>query len=508
MGYVLFNNIPGNVLVPFWHAEFQSGGTVRNSTNRLLLVGQMLATGLATPGHPVMVRDGSEESHGGAGSMIAAMHKIARRNAPLQEIWWLPLADDAAGNAAAGSLLIGDAVATQAETLAIYISGERVRVARLTSDTKANVAANLVAAINKVTALPVTAAVDGVNTAKINLTAKHKGTLGNTIAIDFGTITDDGVAARTLITITPMAGGTGDPDLTAAFANLGDEEFDWIAGPYGDAAALGDSSDLLNDVSGRWSWIKQTYGHYTGTHSGTVGQLVTFGLARNDQHATVWPVRKMRSDGWLVAAAVGAKLALHKATAPELSRPMQGIKLEGIVGPLDAADRLTKTDRQSLYSAGISGYYVGADGSVFMDRVTTTYRTSPLGSPDATYLDVETMAQSMYGIRYLRARTEFEHGRKGLVDDNPAGLPHLVTTRELRVSAIHAYADLVAQGVFEDVEGFARDLVVVRNGSDANRVDYALPFDHVNQFRIAAVAAVNHLQRARPGDALAAGIAA
>jgi len=37
---VLFDNIPGNVRVPFFYAEFRPGGTPYQSNARLLLFGQ------------------------------------------------------------------------------------------------------------------------------------------------------------------------------------------------------------------------------------------------------------------------------------------------------------------------------------------------------------------------------------------------------------------------------------------------------------------------------------
>ena len=59
MAGMIFNNIPGNVRVPFFYAEFQSGGTPYSQNARLLLIGQKLASGSATANQPVLVRDGS-----------------------------------------------------------------------------------------------------------------------------------------------------------------------------------------------------------------------------------------------------------------------------------------------------------------------------------------------------------------------------------------------------------------------------------------------------------------
>lgn len=144
------------------------------------------------------------------------------------------------------------------------------------------------------------------------------------------------------------------------------------------------------------------------------------------------------------------------------------------------------------------------DGSVRIERLITTYQTNAWGDADATYLDVNTMAQSMYGIRYIRQKLTNHHGRKALADANPGRNPGIVTAADIRVSIIHAYEDLVALGVFENPELFARDVVVERDLIDANRINCSLPLDHVNQLRILAAAAVNYMQRREPRDALAA----
>ena len=508
MAGVLFNNIPGNIRVPFFYAEFQPGGTPYQDNARLLLVGQKLSGGQAAANIPVLATDSSISALAGTNSMLEQMYRTARANAPLQEIWILPLADDGAGVAATGKISVAAPSITQAQALSLYIEGQRIRIAVQTTDTRATIATALAAAINTPTlGLSVTAAVNGTNNYEVDLTARHKGAQGNSIAIDLGRISEEGSLGTTLLTITAMANGAADPDLTTPFSNLGDDEFDWIVGPYGDSAALGDASDLLNDISGRWAWSRQTYGHYIGTNPGSVAQLSTLGNGRNDQHATIWPTRKFRSPPWRIAAAVGAITAMHlqgPGASAELSRPLRSLELVGIMGPLSVSDHLILSEKQTLLYDGVSTYYVTRDGKVRIERLITTYQSNASGDPDATYLDVNTMAQSMYGIRYIRQKLTNVHGRKALADSNPGGNPGIVTAQDIRITIIHAYEDLVALGVFENAELFARDLVVERDLIDANRVNASLPLDHVNQLHIMAAAAVNHMQRREPRDALAA----
>jgi len=506
---VLFNNIPGNIRPPLFYAEFQSGGTPYQQNARLLLVGQKLDAGNATANHPVMATDSTIGTLAGRNSMLHAMYQVARRNAPLLVIHILPLADAGAGVAATGKISVGEPTLTFAQPLTVYVQGKRVRVVVLTSDTRANIATKIKDAINATDALLVTAAINGTNTYEVDITCRHKGTVGNTIAIEAGLKEEDGPLGQTgsqcVLTLTAMANGATDPDFSTGFANLGDDEYDWIAAPYGDSTSLGYASDLLNDISGRWSYAKQIYGHYICTNRGNVAALSSLGGGRNDPHSSIFPTYKFVSPDHEVVAALGAVVAAHLQDAPELSRPLQTLQLLGIIGPRLKSDRLSLSDRQTLYYDGISGYHVRRDGTVAIDRLTTTYQTNAWGDPDWTYLDVETMAQSMYGIRYLRSLVTSTHGRQSLANDNPGRLPHIVTPTDVRNTIVHGYTKLVRdEGVFENIDAFKSRLVVERDATDVNRINVSMPVDHVNQLRIVAVAVVNHMQLERASQALAA----
>lgn len=283
-----------------------------------------------------------------------------------------------------------------------------------------------------------TAAVNVTNNYEVDLTARHKGTLGNDVMIEGGVVTEDGPLAADLLTITAMASGAGDPTIATALANLGDDEFDWIAMPYSDSTNIGAIGDLLNDVNGRWSWAKQIYGHCITVSTATVGNLSTLGNGLNNQHLSIFPCRKFLSMPYEVAAAVGAIAASHLQDAPELSRPLQTLVLQGIKGPRLISDRLTLNDRQTLYYDGISGHHIRRDGAVAIDRIVTTYQTNAWGDPDWTYLDIETMAQSMYGIRYIRTEVTSKHARQALANDNPGRLPHITTPADIKNTIVHA----------------------------------------------------------------------
>ncbi len=87
----LFNTIPGNIVAPIFTFEVNSGGQFENGA-RLLLIGHKTSAGSAALDVPVMCSTTLEARQlFGAGSMLDDMVRLARKNAPAQEIWCLPV---------------------------------------------------------------------------------------------------------------------------------------------------------------------------------------------------------------------------------------------------------------------------------------------------------------------------------------------------------------------------------------------------------------------------------
>lgn len=486
---VPFNAIPGNLLVPFFYAEINSGGTPFQGQSRLLLVGQKTSAGTATADVPVGPIQSTAEAIAlfGAGSMLEFMYRFARRNAPFQPIWALPLADPA-GAAATATITINPAPAVTGVGV-LRVMGRRITLQVNAADNVTAVATAIKNAINAAS-LPVTADnVAGV----VTVTARHVGLLSNKIEIK---LADDepNVLTASNTAIVAMASGSGTPALTNGLAALGDDEFDWIAMPYADTTSLNSMRDFLNDTSGRWSPTKQLYGHCLSANFDTLSNNVSLGNGRNDQHASIMASQNSPSPPWEWAAALAAKAAQHLTDAPEVSRPLQTLILEGILPPDDRSKWWDIDDRQALYVDGMSGYKVTVDGQVMIDRVTTTYQVNAAGSPDGTFRDVETMGQLMFATRYFRTEVSNRHARQALADENPLNVAEIATPRSIKNTLIHAYTDLVALGVTEKPDLFAQFVVVERDLNDANRVNAYLPLDVVNQLRVFAANVTAFLQ--------------
>lgn len=478
---VAFNNIPGNLLVPFFYAEINSGGTPFQGNPRVVLLGQKTNAGSAVSNKVIGPIQSEREADAffGVGSMLSAMFRIARRAAPFQPIWALALPDPA-GAAAAGSISMTAPGVTGAAIL--HVLGRRLTFQVNAADTAAQVATKIAATINAAL-LPVVAAVDGTTASKVNVTARHVGALGNGLEVTYAA-DEANVLTSANTTVVALSGGSGVPDLIAPLANLGDQEFDFLAGPYADAPSLNAMRDFLDDTSGRWSPSQQLYGHYFTVLFNTLSSLVTFGNGRNDQHVTIIGSQVSPTPVWEWAASAGAVASAHLGDAPEVSRPLQTLVLPGVLPPTDSSVWWDIPDRQALYADGIAGCKVRPDGLVAIDRLVTTYQTTAAGVGDATFRDVETMFQLMFIVRYLRSAVSNKHSRQALADENPFNLDTIATPRSVKTTLVHAYNDLVALGVTEKPDLFAQYVVVERDLNDASTLDAYLPVDVINQLRV------------------------
>ncbi|WP_415257665.1 phage tail sheath subtilisin-like domain-containing protein [Thauera phenylacetica] len=487
VGAISFNQIPANVRVPLFYAEMdnsQAGYFTQNQ--RALLIGQKLAAGTAVAGTPYLVaRSDEAKKLFGLGSMLARMHELYRLNDSFGEVWCIALDDNGAGVAATGSAAI-TGTASSAGTLSLYIAGQRVQVAVAVGDTATAVATALAAAINADTALPVTAS---AATGTVTVTARHKGSLGNDIALQMnyrGNLGGEATPAGLAVAITAMSGGATDPALTAAITAMGDEEYDFIIHPYTDTTSLDALQTELNDVTGRWAWSRQVYGHCYTAKRGTLSALTTLGTARNDPHHTIAGFEaEVPNPAWEYAAAYGARNAKFIALDP--ARPTQTGELLGIL-PAPAGKRFLLTERQTLLASGIASSYVGG-GTVRVERAITTYQKNSFNQADPSYLDSETMHTSAYVIRKLRYAVTQKYPRHKLADDGTrfgAGQA-IVTPNVIRGEMLAAYAEMENLGIVENAKAFAANLIVERDATNPNRLNVLFPADYVNQLRVFAL---------------------
>lgn len=236
MSGVSFQHIPSNLRVPLFYAEMDNsqanvGGQVLNA----LLIGQMLPAGTAEPNQAIPVSDPkSANVLFGQGSMLARMVASYRnQDAGSCNLWCLPLQDDPAAASATGTITVSG-VANAAGTIALYIAGQRVSVGVHQGDTAVMIAANITAAINADSDLPVTATNTATNRAVVTLTSRWNGQTANCITVQdsfLGWTAGERLPAGIALVYSgaTLTGGATDPSLAAtAIVAMGDDPYDFL----------------------------------------------------------------------------------------------------------------------------------------------------------------------------------------------------------------------------------------------------------------------------------------
>jgi phage tail sheath gpL-like len=156
------------------------------------------------------------------------------------------------------------------------------------------------------------------------------------------------------------------------------------------------------------------------------------------------------------------------------------------------ADRFTATERNLLLHDGVSTIDFDASGRAFVEQVVTTYQTNTFGLDDRSLLKLNTkwtVDYMRYLFRFVVARDYPNHKLAGDdVLDRIAPGQLIATPKLIANTLIAAAAQLEYVGLLEDLEGFKRDLKVLRSVADECRVNAVIPPNVVNQFDVFAAA--------------------
>lgn len=480
---ISFNEIP-NTRVPGVYVEFDNSQAMQGSTimeYTALLCGQMLDSGTAEPlkDYSVTSVDQTKKLFG-AGSMAALMAEKFIANNNYTSLRVMAARDDEAGVKASGKLTFRGSVTAPAP-VCLYIAGALVRVSAVLDDDAEAIASRLAAAVSANEDLPVTASAEG---GVLTLTAKNAGEAGNGIDLRFGYYAED-FPAGLAVDITPMAGGAGNPDVAQLIAAWGDQWYHIIAWPWTDRASL---RALDTELVDRWGPMRHIDGVAFCGLGGTFADAQDFGGGDSrGNYAHISLVEAVQSPDWpcLRAAAVAGIVAYYGNIDP--ARPFQTLTLTGCLAP-ERADRLTMQEQQLLLAAGVATTSVDAGGTVSVQRLVTNYLTTGTGATDTSYSDVNTLLTLSY-LRYdFRNRILRKYPRHKLAGDTetvPAGQA-IMTPSLGKSEAVAAFVDWQNLGLVEDIEAFKSRLICERDAQDPNRLNWLLPPDLINQFRVGA----------------------
>ncbi|EOG9562751.1 head maturation protease, ClpP-related [Salmonella enterica subsp. enterica serovar Newport] len=362
----------------------------------------------------------------------------------------------------------------------------RVQAPVTSGDDAAAVAVSIKDAVNANPDLPFTATSEaGV----VTLTARHKGLYGNEIPVTlnyYGFGGGEVLPAGVNITVASGVKGAGAPALNDAVAAMGDEPFDYIGLPFNDTASVNTMATEMNDSSGRWSYVRQLYGHVYTAKTGTLSELVAAGDQFNLQHITLAGYEKdTQTPADELAASRTARAAVFIRNDP--ARPTQTGELVDML-PAPKGKRFTTTEQQTLLSHGVATAYVES-GVLRIQRDITTYRKNAYGVADNSYLDSETLHTSAYVLRRLKSVITSKYGRHKLANDGTrfGSGQAIVTPAVIRGELGSTYRQMEREGIVENFDLFQQHLIVERNANNSNRLDVLFPPDYVNQLRVFAV---------------------
>lgn len=474
----------GSPRVPFIAVEIDASQASQGPallTYRALLIGQKTSAGTALANSLHIVTSVEQViTLAGRGSMLhrMAIGWFAVNRAT--EVWIGVLADNGAGNEAEGTITV-TGPATADGTIALYIGGVRITVGVASGDTDIDIADAIDTAINDATDLPFTSAVvDEVVTA----TFRHKGLVGNGHDIQHSLTTGESLPAGVGLTIVQPTGGTSNPTLTSLIAAMGDIWFNVIAHPYTDATSL---TAIEQELASRNGPMRMIDGLAITAANSAFSTLVTLGDSRNSPHSVIVAPSGVNAHTPSMerAAEVAGLLAFYGSADP--ARPFQTLAMVN-ERPVAQADRWTLEERDQLLRHGIATTRVEAGDVVQLDRIITTYKTNAAGGADTAYLDATTLLTLMYLRFSFRARIQAKYPRHKLVDDGTrVGAGQAVITPKIgKAEALGWFREMETLGLVENFDQFKDDLIVERNVTDRNRLDFFLPPDIANQFIVGA----------------------
>lgn len=481
MSEVAFNNIPVNFLVPGVYAEFnnaRANSSVVTIPPSVLHIGQKLAAGSAAAGVPLRVFSADQVGAlAGRGSMLHQMAKKHFASGALLPLSIVPLSDKAGATKATQTITL-TGTTTQSGVLALHVGDARYAVSLALGTTAVQAAAAVVAAITADT----DRYVDAANAAGvITLTARHGGLEAGKVDVLLNRFVDDVQPAGLGVVIGVRAEGTSNPDLPAAITAMGSTWYTAIVAPYTDSTSLGLIKAELLD---RFGPIRQIDGYAYAGSSDTVVNLVALAPTNNAPWQSLIDAGDLLTPGYVVAAAVAAQ----DVNEPDPGRPRQTLALPSVVARPVGARRLVN-EQQQLIAAGISTLSIDDDGTVRIQRLTTTYRLNSYGVTDNSYFDTESM-HLLANLRFsARVRFASKYPRHKLGRDGSVGA-NVMTPAIARAEWIAIYVDTwLTQGWVEGgtaLTQFKADLRVEIDAADPNRLNSLVPPDLINQLRVQA----------------------
>lgn len=460
---ISFDSIPSSIRKPGKYFEFNTKLAVRTlpgNLQKVVIVGQRIAAGTVAANVVTDIfSDAEGATYFGQGSQLHLMCRAAIKANPYLALQAIAMDDAGAGVAASGTVTV-TGPATGAGVLTVKVAGKLVQIAIAATDSATAIAVALAVQIALQPDLPVTAAaVAGV----VMLTAKNKGTQGNSIKIEAST-----TAAGTTVAVVAMANGATDPTMATALATIFGAGHNIIISAWNDQTSLTALRTHLDNVSGP---LEQRGAVGIYAHTGTLAASTTLSALINAGRISA-PNFKVPEQPCELAAAYGAVVASEEDPA----RPLNLLELKGITAPA-LADRLGRVEQENALYNGVTPLEVGPGEKVQIVRAITTYTLDAQSIPDIALLDLTTIRTLDYVRKACRERISLRFPREKLSER---------TAPKVRSELLDVLYKLEELEIVEMVEANKDGLIVERDLQDPNRLNARIPVDVVNGLHVFA----------------------
>lgn len=452
---------------------------------KILVVGQMLSTGGAVAS---VLREGVQsadvKSLFGDGSYLQnalnAMFDAFDRSGSLvlPQIDVIPLADAGGGVAATGTIVIAEVggstnAATVSGTLLFTIGSQeeyQIALPITKGDSISGIATALAAAINAVTALPVTAA---NSSGTITLTCRHKGTIGNAINLKVDGVLKSGanyVIGNVGFTLTAFASGATDPTLPVLATVVGSNRYQTVVHPvqYGTTFSVANFLDsrfnVDNNILDGVAVVKKddTLANHLTAIAALNSQSLVYICDKTVADA-MWKGSSIVEFDFVISARVAAIRALRLTSGSNLSRlslasaqgaldasggahiaslPYFNTPLYG-VSPIVAGKGFSQTEIESLVVVG--GSVVGnnvAGNVIILGEIATTYKTNSGGNADLTWHFLETVDTMSAAAEYIFNNLKSDFAQSRMTGGNLVAGFNMVNVEAMRGQMKKYYVDL------------------------------------------------------------------
>lgn len=393
-------------LYPFVASKIVFSGAIRGlrgMPRRLLLIGHKLAAGTAAANTILTVNTASDAVElFGEGSLMLLMWRAAKANADLGlpiDVICIAQGGGAVSAASTVVITIGGATLGVSGEVMFYVGGQRVSFGVLAADTPTTIAAKLVAAVNAVSKLPVTAATNATP-GEVVVTCKWGGPTGNEISLVTQYYADDKLPVGLTVAIPAMAAGAVAPDVTPVITMMAGYRATEIVNPFTDSTNMG---LLENELAARWLANNMQDGQVVNAYRGTEAAITTLLATRNSPHVHTITTTKDLTSSFETAAMAGAVIESGAAIDPAI--PQTGMVLAGYLGPKQGDD-FTVDQKNNLLTLGGSPLQIGQDGTGSLLRMVTNYTQTAGGAPDRSLAEL-CWIKTMSYYRWFRV-TEFQ----------------------------------------------------------------------------------------------------